>query len=543
MANFPKSPPAIGRSTGLVGPAGPAGAGLPPGWVSVKANGAVGNGVTDDSAAVQATIDAVYAAGGGTVYFPPGFYAVATTLTSLHKSIAITFRGCGGGAQAGDQLSALLYTGTATGVNGGLLSFQSSSGFEICYLAFYYNNLGFAGDLINIDGVPYNTDCQSWHIHHCTSECLAAGITARSIIRVSKAVIGQIDHCGFSNGLNAIRLGDPAGQLVNVVLIQACAFTANTNAHIFIGTADGESIGIRDCTFENNPGIHGTTVAGDGGQCTVHNMNIDGNWFGDTAGATNWISGLTCANDTSTIHGNFFYDTAGTHLTLAGSWLVEANLFSSGAYVYDSIVADGLALVAIGNYYNSATAIFNPANFINAPGNTPSRYTSLGNTTAGAAIGGANRIGNTTSGGGKIGFSNANATMNAVAGDGDLILGSRQNAGFETPITAGMIYTQGGTNMHIQAPYNTTFGSNLKFLAGVTPTLVLQLQDAKVGFYGAAPVTQAARAGQLTDSTGGTVTSTLAAGITDAVAKNAIASLAAKVNALETIIHNLGLSA
>jgi hypothetical protein len=37
--------------------------------------------------------------------------------------------------------------------------------------------------------------------------------------------------------------------------------------------------------------------------------------------------------------------------------------------------------------------------------------------------------------------------------------------------------------------------------------------------------------------------STLAAGITDAAAKNAIASLAAKVNALETIIHNLGLSA
>jgi hypothetical protein len=63
------------------------------------------------------------------------------------------------------------------------------------------------------------------------------------------------------------------------------------------------------------------------------------------------------------------------------------------------------------------------------------------------------------------------------------------------------------------------------------------------GFYGATPIGQAARAGQLTDSTGGTVSGTLAAGITDAVAKNAIASLAAKVNALETIVHNLGLSA
>jgi hypothetical protein len=64
-----------------------------------------------------------------------------------------------------------------------------------------------------------------------------------------------------------------------------------------------------------------------------------------------------------------------------------------------------------------------------------------------------------------------------------------------------------------------------------------------IGFYNTAPAVQASRAGQLTDSTGGTVSSTLAAGITDSVAKNAIASLAAKLNALETIIHTVGLSA
>lgn len=44
----------------------------------------------------------------------------------------------------------------------------------------------------------------------------------------------------------------------------------------------------------------------------------------------------------------------------------------------------------------------------------------------------------------------------------------------------------------------------------------------------------------LTDSTGGTVTTTLAAGITDAVAKNAIASLNGQLNALITALKTSG---
>jgi hypothetical protein len=44
--------------------------------VSVKDFGAVGNGAADDTAAIQAAITAVFAAGGGTLYFPPGTYLV-----------------------------------------------------------------------------------------------------------------------------------------------------------------------------------------------------------------------------------------------------------------------------------------------------------------------------------------------------------------------------------------------------------------------------------------------------------------------------------
>jgi len=47
--------------------------------VSVKDFGAVGNGTVNDAAAIQATINAVTAAGGGTVYIPEGVYYIGTT--------------------------------------------------------------------------------------------------------------------------------------------------------------------------------------------------------------------------------------------------------------------------------------------------------------------------------------------------------------------------------------------------------------------------------------------------------------------------------
>lgn len=48
---------------------------------NVKAYGAVGNGTTDDTAAIQAAIDAANENRGGVIYFPPGTYLIAGTLT------------------------------------------------------------------------------------------------------------------------------------------------------------------------------------------------------------------------------------------------------------------------------------------------------------------------------------------------------------------------------------------------------------------------------------------------------------------------------
>jgi len=62
-------------------------------WVSVKDFGAVGNGVADDTAAIQAAINYVASLGGGVVYFPSGTYLVSAAVTITSNGLALV--GCG----------------------------------------------------------------------------------------------------------------------------------------------------------------------------------------------------------------------------------------------------------------------------------------------------------------------------------------------------------------------------------------------------------------------------------------------------------------
>lgn len=61
---------------------------------NVTAYGAKGDGSTNDTSAIQATIDAAYGAGGGVVYLPAGTYIVNP---GIQVKSNVTFRGSGGG--------------------------------------------------------------------------------------------------------------------------------------------------------------------------------------------------------------------------------------------------------------------------------------------------------------------------------------------------------------------------------------------------------------------------------------------------------------
>lgn len=65
--------------------------------VSVQDFGAVGNGVADDTLAIQNAVDA-FPTAGGTLYFPAGRYRVTDTITVLNK--CVSFQGAGSGQLA-----------------------------------------------------------------------------------------------------------------------------------------------------------------------------------------------------------------------------------------------------------------------------------------------------------------------------------------------------------------------------------------------------------------------------------------------------------
>ena len=95
--------------------------------VSVKDFGAAGDGVTDDTAAIQAAIDAVGAAGGGTVFVPTGVYAISNTIclgnggSGLASTYSINFIGEGGSPfQSNVSNTEFLWVG-AVGFTGSML--------------------------------------------------------------------------------------------------------------------------------------------------------------------------------------------------------------------------------------------------------------------------------------------------------------------------------------------------------------------------------------------------------------------------------------
>ena len=71
------------------------------GIVNVKDYGAVGDGVHDDTAAIQKAIDAVQGNFGGTVTLPPGQYRISTALVMNSRNVILQGSGMGGGTLAG----------------------------------------------------------------------------------------------------------------------------------------------------------------------------------------------------------------------------------------------------------------------------------------------------------------------------------------------------------------------------------------------------------------------------------------------------------
>lgn len=130
-------------------------------YFSVTDFGALGDGVADDTAAVQAAAQAArrasiaagtsYGARGATLFFPRGQYRVSE---SLHFDGTYGLRLLGEGSLGGigsAESATLLFT-QAAGPGDSLLSARGSSNFQIDHLDLQYESPGMLGTLVALDG-------------------------------------------------------------------------------------------------------------------------------------------------------------------------------------------------------------------------------------------------------------------------------------------------------------------------------------------------------------------------------------------------------
>lgn len=298
--------------------------------VNVKDTGAVGNGQTDDTAALQAAITQV--ASNGTVFVPPGTYLV-NALTYLKLKSYMTLKLAPGATlkalpnNATDYRIVSLDTVNSVNVIGGVIQGD------------LYEHTGATGD-----------HGMGLRIQGATNVCVA-NVTARDCW-------GD----GFYIG------GKPCS---NITLVNV---TADNNRRQGLSITWGESILVRDSTFRNTGATQGT--APKAGIDIEPNV---GNWVKDVVVLnsqlySNWGAGLQLYGPAgpilaATVSSNYFHHNnihgASTHSLTNAAWL--GNLAESntgyGIFLYKAI-----SNVVAGNSARQNTT--NGFELMNATGNT-----------------------------------------------------------------------------------------------------------------------------------------------------------------------------
>ena len=220
--------------------------------VSVKDFGAVGDGVTDDSAAIQAAITATT----GTLYFPRGTYRVNTRLLINHSNINLVGDGI-------DATNIYYYYEQIKRTNATANDGLGTPAFEQSQSLFGFKNSAGVGTVIENVGFSHMTleYKATWSIYdpaysHDAGEI--SGIHAFNVDNLSlySIKIKKFNACGLRNSwfddLN--YSGSPNVRYTTNLTARNCEFTENHFAGIHLVFVDGAVIENCDITY-NGPNL------------------------------------------------------------------------------------------------------------------------------------------------------------------------------------------------------------------------------------------------------------------------------------------------
>lgn len=227
-------------------------------FTNVSDYGALGDGVTDDTAAINAAISALPSTG-GVIQLDLGVYVVNGTLTIQDKECVI-LRGRGAEHDAlyttaptqGTVLKRVSGTGTLLSV-GAVAAAASVSGVGVESLSIDGNNLAATGLLITS---VYGGSFRDLHLRNCTSVALdvttvdLTGVEDTQACVFERITIRQVES---ANGIG-MRLGSGAAGLGN---------TSQNNMHdILVAHKNGAGYQLNDCDSNRFVGINTNRISG-----------------------------------------------------------------------------------------------------------------------------------------------------------------------------------------------------------------------------------------------------------------------------------------
>jgi len=285
--------------------------------VNVMDYGAVGNGVANDTAAIQAAINT----GAKSIYFPQGTYLISSTL-SITGSERNFFGN--GGLKSSPVIQAStntfpIFTAAGTGTQS-LLSFSN--------LTLKYGTYGFVSNVALSGGVGI-LDRTSF-VNVTFDQQITGGIFSGT---TQKMIIGQIKHCLFSYCVSGIK---SLGGNFSIWSIDDNKFEGLNDSALFIynindGQSSGSAINVRGNRFEANNGVITGYYYCD--FRSTENLNFEGNYFEDVNSSIMRIFGLYNFSVNSRITGNFFGVSGGANIVVDDGVIglaIEYNTFTGG---------------------------------------------------------------------------------------------------------------------------------------------------------------------------------------------------------------------
>ena len=250
------------------------------GYANVLDFGAVGDGRTDDTAAIQAAINSINRIVGGTVYFPAEYTFNCSSVLNMDGKWNLTL--LGGSTRGGNiGFPNIRYTG---GGSTPFMSLRSVNSFSMENMRIEYTSHLFTGDLIKTNdtngiGVPIYINFKNSSFkgaYEGFAPTATSPDNASSLINLSQAITVTIEGCFFGAAQYGV-IGRDYNSFVAGIVIEGSAF----NYYAIAAIANFNQGGIiRNNVFEPGAGVK-TVVYTHNAINGVKGFVMTGNWIGD----------------------------------------------------------------------------------------------------------------------------------------------------------------------------------------------------------------------------------------------------------------------